>query len=86
LKLSPEIKEAYENPSLISNKVSSDIEKNIIFSFDFNFKEFLNSLTLIELLAFGNFIFNQIILSYTISIVLILYGDYLLKRFDLVNK
>jgi len=53
---------------------------------------FLNSLTQVELLAFPpkarrtGLLLNQIILNYTFTIILILYGDYLIKRFNLENK
>ena len=39
-----------------------------------------------EKLAFCGLLFNNLILSYTITIIVILYGDYLIRRFDLVNK
>ena len=39
-----------------------------------------------EKLALCGLLFNNLILSYTISIIVILYGDYLIRRFDLVNK
>jgi hypothetical protein len=69
-----------------NNLENLDIKKSGIFIFDFNYNDILNRLSQIELLALGNLIFNQLILSYTISIILILYGDYLIKRFDLEKK
>jgi len=82
-KLYPEVANAFGAPDLsTSPNIDTEIKKSVIFSTEFNYNDFLNSLTLIELFAFGNLIFNQLILSYTISIVLILYGDFLIKRFD----
>ena len=39
-----------------------------------------------ELLAAGSLLLNGLILSHTISIILILYGDHLIKRFNLEVK
>ena len=62
------------------------INKSSILNIDFNFEKFVESLTVEEKLAFCGLVFNHLILTNTITIILILYGDYLLKRFDLVNK
>lgn len=48
--------------------------------------EFLKTLTQEELLAFSGLLLNQLILGHVISIILILYGDYLIKRFELEKK
>jgi hypothetical protein len=63
-----------------------NISKSGVWLSDFDFQKFLASLSKEELLAFGGLLFNSLILSYTISIILVLYGDYLIKRFDLENK
>ena len=63
-----------------------DIKKSSIFISDFNLQNFLDSLSKEELLAFSGLLLNSLILSYTISIILILYGDYLIKRFDLESR
>ena len=65
-----------------------EISKSNFFNVDFNFQDFIANanLTTIELLALGNILLNQLVLSYTISIIFILYGDYLINRFDLENK
>ena len=66
---------------------NNDIIKKSGFSLsDFDFQGFISSLSKEELLAFSGLLLNSLILSYTISIILILYGDYLIKRFDLENK
>ena len=53
---------------------------------DFNLQEFLDSLSTVELLAFSGLLLNGLIVNYTITIILILYGEYLIKRFDLEVK
>ena len=53
---------------------------------DFNLQEFLDSLSTVELLAFSGLLLNGLIINYTITIILILYGEYLIKRFDLEVK
>ena len=60
--------------------------KSSILNIDFNFDKFVENLTVEEKLALCGLVFNHLILTNTITIILILYGDYLLKRFDLVNK
>jgi hypothetical protein len=87
--LDPDLKNNFINSdikNILSDEGYSNIKKSSIFISDFNFKEILKRLTDIELLALGNLFFNQLILSYTVSIILILYGDYLIKRFELVKK
>lgn len=66
--------------------ISKDISNSSIINIDFDFKGFFESLTDEEKLALCGLLFNNLILSYTISIIVILYGDYLIRRFDLVNK
>lgn len=63
-----------------------DINKSSIISFDFDLQTFLDSLSQEELLALGSLLFNSLVLSYVVSIILVLYGEYLIKRFDLENK
>nr|YP_009652984.1 hypothetical protein [Taiwanofungus camphoratus]QCG70022.1 hypothetical protein [Taiwanofungus camphoratus]UKQ56133.1 hypothetical protein [Taiwanofungus camphoratus]WRO45223.1 hypothetical protein [Taiwanofungus sp. YW-2023a] len=67
----------------IKNEV---INKSSIISFDFDLQKFLESLRKEELLAFSGLLLNSLVLSYVVSIILVLYGEYLIKRFDLENK
>ena len=53
---------------------------------NFNLQEFLNSLTILELFAFISLCFNFVILSALLSIIFILYGDFLIKHFNLETK
>ena len=67
-------------------EMNKTLNQNRIFSFDFNYQDFINSLDPIEMLAFSGLLLNSLILNYTLSIILILYGDFLIKKFDLENK
>ena len=67
-------------------EIKTQISKNSIISFDFDLQNFLDSLSKEELLAFSGLLLNSLVLSYVVSIILVLYGDYLIKRFDLENK
>ena len=49
-------------------------------------KDFLKSLSGEELLAFGGLLLNGLIVNYTVNIIFILYGDYLIKKFNLESK
>lgn len=60
------------------------ISKSSIFSIDI--EKFISSLSNEELLAFSGLLLNQLILSYVITIIFILYGDYLIERFQLEKK
>jgi len=60
------------------------ISKSSIFSIDID--KFISSLSKEELLAFSGLLLNQLILSYVITIIFILYGDYLIERFKLESK
>lgn len=53
---------------------------------NFNLQEFLKTLTRLELFAFISLCFNSVILNALISIVFILYGDFLIRYFNLENK
>ena len=61
---------------------------NLLFNFDFQIKlqEWLETLSGIELLAFIIFCFNGLILNALVSIVFILYGDFLIRYFKLEEK
>lgn len=63
-----------------------DIKKSSIFISDFNLQNFLDSLSKEELLAFSGLLLNGLALNYVFNIILVLYGDYLIKRFDLENR
>ena len=52
----------------------------------FDLQSFVDSLKKEELLAFSGLLLNSLVLSYVVSIILVLYGDYLIKRFDLEHK
>jgi hypothetical protein len=66
------------------DKLVEKINKSSIFSIDFD--KFISTLSREEMLAFSGLLLNQLVLSYVVTIILILYGDYLIKRFDLENK
>lgn len=83
LKLSQQLDSASKE---INTEINTEINKSSFINIDFDFKGFVKGLTEVEILAFSGLILNHLILSYTISIILILYGDYLIKRFDLVNR
>lgn len=68
------------------NEKLSVISKSSFLNLDFDINSFMKDLSQIELLALGGLLLNYLILSYTITIILILYGDFLIKRFDLDNK
>ena len=53
---------------------------------DFDLQSFLNSLSTEELLAFAGILLNSLVLSHTISIILTLYGDYLINKFNLLAR
>ena len=53
---------------------------------DFDLQSFLNSLSTEELLAFAGILLNSLVLSHTISIILTLYGDYLIHKFNLEDR
>lgn len=63
-----------------------DIKKSSIIISDFNLQNFLDSLSKEELLAFSGLLLNGLALNYVFNIILVLYGDYLIKRFDLENR
>lgn len=67
-------------------KFIEELTKSSFINVNFNLDEILNSLSREELLALGSLLFNSLIFSYTITIITIIYGDYLIKRFDLENK
>lgn len=67
-------------------EINKTLNQNRIFSFDFNYQDFINSLDPIEMLAFSGLLLNSLVLNSTISIILILYGEYLIKRFNLENR
>ena len=68
------------------DKIIEELTKSSFINVNFNFDEILSSLSREELLALGSLLFNSLIFSYTITIITIIYGDYLIKRFDLENK
>ena len=70
------------NTSVEGIDINDKISKSSFILSDFNssFKEFLKTLSGEELLALGGLLFNSLVLSYTINIIFILYGDYLIKK------
>jgi len=76
-----------DSTHIINDKFKSilDVDKSSVFGF-YNIEEFLKTLTPEEMLAFSGLLLNQLILGHVISIILILYGDYLIKRFNLENR
>lgn len=62
--------------------IMNGIKKQDIFEI-IKIREFLSSLTQLELFAFISLCFNSVILSALISIVFILYGNFLIKYFNL---
>lgn len=84
-----EVETTDSNRPLISNSENNDsIAKSSFILNDIypKFKDFINSLTVEEILAFSGLLLNGLILSHTISIILNLYGDYLINRFNLETR
>lgn len=67
-------------------KLIEDSKKNSVFISEFDYQKFLDNLSKEELLAFSGLLLNSLVLSYSISIILVLYGNYLITRFDLENR
>lgn len=83
-----DLKQNFANLNSIAKEIEMDknIKNSGISLSDFNLQEFLSSLSQEELLAFSGLLLNGLILNYTINIIIVLYGDFLIKRFDLENK
>ena len=75
--------------NLTEAKDISDIDKYVKSSFlpiDFDYREFLKNLEAAEVVLVGNLFLDSVIISSTINIISQLYGDFLIKRFDLENR
>ena len=70
----------------LDKELDNKLIKSSFVLTDFNFKKFIGSLNQEELLALSGLLLNSLILNYTISIILILYGEYLIKRFNLEDR
>lgn len=71
------------NRALIEiEQINNEISKNSVLCVDFS--DLISKLNEENLLVYFNLVFNQLILSSTISIILIMYGDYLITRFNLL--
>lgn len=83
-----QIKESIDNSTNQIEKICNDIlTKSSIISFDYNnLQNFLDTLSKEELLAFSGLLFNGLALNYAVNIMIVIYSDYLIKRFDLENK
>lgn len=57
-----------------------------ITSFYSKFEDYINSLSLFEMMCAVNLVMNYLALNYTIHIIFIMYGDYLIIRFKLETK
>ena len=77
-----EVKKKKELKSEIDDKIS----KSSFVLTDFDFKKFIGSLNQEELLALSGLLLNSLVLNYSLSIILILYGEYLIKRFNLEDR
>ncbi len=75
----PQISNSENNDSI----VKSSFILNDLYS---KFKDFISSLSVEEILAFSGLLLNGLILSHTISIILNIYGDYLINRFNLETR
>ena len=60
--------------------------KSSFFPIDFDYREFLKNLEAAEVVLVGNLFLDSVIISSTINIISQLYGDFLIKRFDLENR
>ena len=78
--------ECYTHMKELDKEIDNKLIKSSFISSDFDFKKFIGSLNQEELLALSGLLLNSLILNYTISIILILYGEYLIKRFDLESR
>lgn len=74
-----------KNDNDLSLPDSTEIKKSMVLG-NFDLHKFFDTLSDTELLAFAGLILNALILNYTISIILIFYGEYLIKRFNLEVK
>lgn len=76
-----------EKQEELASNYAADLAKKIGSSkfnnFDFNLREWINSLTELEMFAFIILCFNSIIWNALLSIVFIFYGDFLIKYFNL---
>lgn len=71
---------------LDSSDPSGPLAQSSILPINFDYDNFLKGLNKLELLSFGNLLLDSLILNATISIIFILYGDYLIKKFNLEIK
>ena len=78
--------ECYTHMKELDKEIDNKLIKSSFISSDFDFKKFIGSLNQEELLALSGLLLNSLILNYTISIILILYGEYLIKRFNLEDR
>lgn len=69
-----------------SNKLEDMAKKSSIFPVDFDFSSWIKEFTVVEQIALGGLCFSMFIVSNLFTIILILYGNYLIKRFDLENR
>lgn len=84
-----EVESADSNRPQISNSENNDsiVKSSFILNDMYSkFKDFISSLSVEEILAFSGLLLNGLILSHTISILLNLYGDYLINRFNLESR
>lgn len=81
---------AQQQSSLVPKKeIEEEVKKSSILNLNFDswdYRSFISTLTQVELLAFSGLLLNQIIISYTFTLILIIYGDFLVERFQLKTK
>ncbi len=79
--------ELEESQKEVDEKINSiEVSKNSILNIDFNIKEYFDSLSVYEKISICFLVLNQIIISCVISILFIIYGDYLITRFKLETR
>ena len=77
------IKNHTEWNSIIGNDKNN---RSNLLDLNYNFNDFLENFSLIEKISLCFLLLNQIILSSIISIFFLIYGDYLIKKFNLETR
>ena len=80
------VEKKFKKKKELKSEIDDKISKSSFVLTDFDFKKFIGSLNQEELLALSGLLLNSLVLNYTISIILILYGEYLIKRFNLEDR
>ena len=80
------VEKKFKKKKELKSEIDDKISKSSFVLTDFDFKKFIGSLNQEELLALSGLLLNSLVLNYSLSIILILYGEYLIKRFNLEDR